>query len=42
MADKETVKIVDFGISEMFQKDDDIVEKSVGSPAFMAPELVSS
>lgn len=42
MADKETVKIVDFGISEMFQKDDDIVEKSVGSPAFMAPELVSN
>lgn len=39
LADTETVKIVDFGVSEMFVKKDDRVEKSVGSPAFMAPEL---
>lgn len=38
LADLETVKIVDFGISEMFVRHDTI-EKSAGSPAFMAPEL---
>lgn len=40
MADFETVKLVDFGVSEQFTaKDDDTVFKSAGSPAFMAPEL---
>ena len=35
-----TVKIVDFGVSEMFnKKGDDMTKKSAGSPAFMAPEL---
>ncbi|KAG0210925.1 hypothetical protein BGX28_008762 [Mortierella sp. GBA30] len=35
-----TLKIVDFGVSEMFgKKGDDLTKKSVGSPAFMAPEL---
>ncbi|KAF9924047.1 hypothetical protein FBU30_005921 [Linnemannia zychae] len=35
-----TVKIVDFGVSEMFnKKGDDLTKKSAGSPAFMAPEL---
>ncbi|KAF9177567.1 hypothetical protein BGZ51_008358 [Haplosporangium sp. Z 767] len=35
-----TVKIVDFGVSEMFdKKGNDMTKKSAGSPAFMAPEL---
>ncbi|KAF9166159.1 hypothetical protein DFQ26_008565 [Actinomortierella ambigua] len=34
-----TVKIVDFGVSEMFDKGKDLTKKSAGSPAFMAPEL---
>ncbi|KAG0247949.1 hypothetical protein BG011_000697 [Mortierella polycephala] len=35
-----TVKIVDFGVSEMFDKKGcDMTKKSAGSPAFMAPEL---
>ncbi|ORZ27836.1 kinase-like domain-containing protein [Lobosporangium transversale] len=34
------VKIVDFGVSEMFdKKGNDMTKKSAGSPAFMAPEL---
>ncbi|KAF9909566.1 hypothetical protein EC991_008391 [Linnemannia zychae] len=38
-----TLKIVDFGVSEMFtKKGDDIIKKSAGSPAFMAPELCRS
>lgn len=44
MKDLETVKIVDFGVSEMFVQSTrgDLIEKSVGSPAFMAPELCAS
>ncbi|KAG0364934.1 hypothetical protein BGZ54_007021 [Gamsiella multidivaricata] len=35
-----TLKIVDFGVSEMFaKKGHDLTKKSAGSPAFMAPEL---
>lgn len=35
-----TVKIVDFGVSEMFdKKGNDMTRKPAGSPAFMAPEL---
>ncbi|KAG0326649.1 hypothetical protein BGZ99_009231 [Dissophora globulifera] len=35
-----TIKIVDFGVSEMFsKKGDDLTKKTAGSPAFMAPEL---
>ncbi|KAG0026952.1 hypothetical protein BGZ81_005986 [Podila clonocystis] len=35
-----TLKIVDFGVSEMFnKKGHDMTKKSAGSPAFMAPEL---
>ncbi|KAI1288642.1 hypothetical protein EDD11_009844, partial [Mortierella claussenii] len=35
-----TLKIVDFGVSEMFtKKGNDMTTKSAGSPAFMAPEL---
>ncbi|KAG9061710.1 hypothetical protein KI688_006859 [Linnemannia hyalina] len=38
-----TLKIVDFGVSEMFtKKGDDTIKKSAGSPAFMAPELCRS
>ncbi|KAI9143276.1 kinase-like domain-containing protein [Paraphysoderma sedebokerense] len=36
------VKIVDFGVSEMFDKGKDIVEKTAGSPAFLPPELCSN
>jgi [calcium/calmodulin-dependent protein kinase] kinase len=36
----EILKIVDFGVSEMFNKDSDMTTtKSAGSPAFMPPEL---
>ncbi|KAG0375268.1 hypothetical protein BGX24_009336 [Mortierella sp. AD032] len=38
-----TLKIVDFGVSEMFtKKGHDMIKKSAGSPAFMAPELCRS
>ncbi|KAF9433204.1 hypothetical protein BGZ76_009753 [Entomortierella beljakovae] len=38
-----TLKIVDFGVSEMFsRKGDDLIKKSAGSPAFMAPEWLQS
>ncbi|KAK9245195.1 kinase-like domain-containing protein [Lipomyces tetrasporus] len=33
------LKIVDFGVSEFFERDNDAMSKQVGSPAFMAPEL---
>jgi [calcium/calmodulin-dependent protein kinase] kinase len=34
------LKIVDFGVSEMFQKSEDMrTSKSAGSPAFLPPEL---
>jgi serine/threonine protein kinase len=33
------LKIVDFGVSEIFVKGNDRLKKSAGSPAFMAPEL---
>ncbi|CDS10804.1 hypothetical protein LRAMOSA11290 [Lichtheimia ramosa] len=36
------LKFVDFGVSEMFQKDNDLLKKSAGSPAFMAPELCTA
>ncbi|CAG8692501.1 9436_t:CDS:2, partial [Racocetra fulgida] len=32
------LKIVDFGVSEMFTEGNDKMKKSAGSPAFMAPE----
>ncbi|KAK0291772.1 hypothetical protein LTR91_008279 [Friedmanniomyces endolithicus] len=36
----DVLKIVDFGVSEMFAKDQDMATtKSAGSPAFMPPEL---
>ena len=33
------LKITDFGVSEMFNKGQDMTDKSAGSPAFMPPEL---
>ncbi|CAG8625939.1 5366_t:CDS:2, partial [Ambispora gerdemannii] len=35
----DVLKIVDFGVSEIFVKGNDKTKKSAGSPAFMAPEL---
>lgn len=36
----DVLKIVDFGVSEMFEKESDMATaKSAGSPAFMPPEL---
>lgn len=40
VTEDNTLKIVDFGVSEMFDKSEDMkIAKSAGSPAFMAPEL---
>jgi serine/threonine protein kinase len=39
LSDDDILKIVDFGVSEMFIKGNDKLKKSAGSPAFMAPEL---
>jgi len=40
VTDEGVLKIVDFGVSEMFEKDADMKTiKSAGSPAFMPPEL---
>lgn len=35
-----TVKIVDFGVSEMFTKGNDKLKNTAGSPAFYPPENV--
>ncbi|RKP26964.1 kinase-like domain-containing protein, partial [Syncephalis pseudoplumigaleata] len=35
------LKIADLGVSEMFEHGDDTMKRTAGSPAFMAPELVS-
>lgn len=40
MTEDDVLKIVDFGVSEMFEKQSDMTTaKSAGSPAFMPPEL---
>ncbi|KAL4805985.1 kinase-like domain-containing protein [Aspergillus unguis] len=37
---EDILKVVDFGVSEMFEKDSDMyTAKSAGSPAFLPPEL---
>ena len=42
VAADDTLKVVDFGVSEMFEKPDSMkIKKSAGSPAFLAPELCS-
>jgi serine/threonine protein kinase len=35
----DVLKVVDFGVSEMFTKDNDRLKSSTGSPAFASPEL---
>ena len=43
LTDDDVLKIVDFGVSEMFAKDSDLMTaKSAGSPAFLPPELCVS
>ncbi|EGC45119.1 calcium/calmodulin-dependent protein kinase [Histoplasma capsulatum var. duboisii H88] len=40
LTNDDVLKVVDFGVSEMFQKDSDMyTAKSAGSPAFLPPEL---
>ena len=40
ITDDDVLKIVDFGVSEMFEKQSEMATaKSAGSPAFMPPEL---
>jgi calcium/calmodulin-dependent protein kinase kinase 2 len=40
LAEDDCLKIVDFGVSEMFEKPDHMMTaKSAGSPAFLPPEL---
>lgn len=40
ITDDDVLKIVDFGVSEMFEKDSEMrTAKSAGSPAFLPPEL---
>lgn len=43
VSEDDTLKIVDFGVSEMFDRPDGMkVKKSAGSPAFLAPELCNA
>lgn len=40
LTEDDVLKIVDFGVSEIFEKDSDMMTaKSAGSPAFLPPEL---
>lgn len=40
ITDEDVLKIVDFGVSEMFEKNSEMLTaKSAGSPAFLPPEL---
>lgn len=40
VTNEDILKVVDFGVSEMFEKDSDMyTAKSAGSPAFLPPEL---
>ncbi|KAH8895063.1 CMKK2 protein [Thozetella sp. PMI_491] len=40
LTEDDVLKVVDFGVSEMFEKPDDMrTAKSAGSPAFLPPEL---
>ncbi|KAM0559609.1 hypothetical protein ACHAPJ_004133 [Fusarium lateritium] len=40
LSDDDVLKVVDFGVSEMFEKRDNMrTAKSAGSPAFLPPEL---
>lgn len=43
LTEDDVLKIVDFGVSELFEKDSDFMTtKSAGSPAFLPPELCIS
>ena len=43
LTDRDVLKIVDFGVSEMFEKASEMLTvKSAGSPAFLPPELCVS
>ena len=43
LTEDDVLKIVDFGVSEMFEKQSDMMTaKSAGSPAFLPPELCVS
>ncbi|KAJ3244021.1 hypothetical protein HK104_008083 [Borealophlyctis nickersoniae] len=42
VAEDGTLKIVDFGVSEMFTHGSDKLKKSAGSPAFFAPEMCTA
>ena len=43
LTEDDVLKIVDFGVSEMFEKSSDMMTaKSAGSPAFLPPELCVS
>lgn len=43
LTDDDVLKIVDFGVSEMFDKPADMrTSKSAGSPAFLPPELCAA
>ncbi|KAK4520561.1 uncharacterized protein ATC70_006438 [Mucor velutinosus] len=42
LSDNSILKIVDFGVSEMFVKGDDALKSTAGSPAFMPPELCTA
>lgn len=40
LTEEDILKVVDFGVSEMFEKDSEMLTaKSAGSPAFLPPEL---
>jgi [calcium/calmodulin-dependent protein kinase] kinase len=40
ISEDDVLKVVDFGVSEMFEKSEDMrTAKSAGSPAFLPPEL---
>ncbi|KAI9296814.1 kinase-like protein [Neoconidiobolus thromboides FSU 785] len=41
IASDDTLKIVDFGVSEIFEKGHDKLKNNTGSPAFMAPEMLN-
>ncbi len=36
-----TLKLSDFGVSYMFEGEDDALRKTTGTPAFLAPEICS-
>lgn len=43
LTEDDILKVVDFGVSEMFEKESDMMTaKSAGSPAFLPPELCVS